>query len=903
VPVLAAHAALLDAGGEIVTATGRQARALQIRLGLAAARAGRAVWPTPAVIPAGAWLERAARRLQQRPTLLGPYAAARLWQLIVGESKAGEGLVSVRAAAADAERAWQLLYDWQLDPAALEAPTAEHAAFKGWAREFEAHCRARGALDRARLPALLAARAAEAFAHDAGAPRGAVGFHGFGGPTPARATLLAALAASGRGSIDLELAAGPAQLARFEAATPQAELEVIACWLVERLKADPGARLGIIVPDLAERAPAVRRLLEDRLAPALKAPGAPDARPYAFATGQRLADHAVVDAALGLLALGAPTIDVLAFGRLLRSPYLRAWSEDQSLATTAAQGAQLDAELRRLGTRLLPIGELLHRVRDSRVGARDAAGPIEAVRRALEGGRRRSAAAWAEVWPRALRAAGWPQGRSLSRSEDQAARRLYELLGTFGELARVLPPLTFAEAEREFASLIAATPFEPDVGESPVLVLDRLEDAGLPFEGLWVASLTAEWFPAAAAPNPFLPQSLQRSHGMPAATPEARLREARDTLAAWQRATPELVLSSARQDGETRLLRSGLMPDAPERAPPPNIPGRAAEIRARARLVPWSDGVLPPLAPGVRIEGGVRVLELQSQCPFLATAEARLHAVSLESPGTGLPRRVRGVLMHAALANFWGEVLTQAELVARGPDGRERAAAAAVQAAIDAYRGYLPAGRLLALERQWLERALLALLDVELGRAPFEVIARESASSVDLGGHALHIRLDRLDRLPDGSTVLIDYKTGKSLPRRWAGPRPDALQLPIYAAFQEQAPSAVAIARLPIAVDKKFRGVAARDGLLPEVRALERARQPELRGQTWRGLIDEWRQVSIRLAVEFGRGVATVDPAEEACERCALAAFCRIEERAIESDEAAAGADDGVVDAGDGGGP
>lgn len=896
-PALADHAALLDAGGEIVTATARQARALKLQLGFAAARAGRMVWPTPAVVPIGAWLEGSVRRLERRPALLGPYAATRLWQLIVEESAAGEGLVSARAAAADAERAWQLLHDWQLEPGALEAATPEHAAFKGWAREFEARCRARGALDRARLPALLAAHAAQAFGPGAAAPRGAVGFHGFRSIAPARQTLLAALASSGRAPVELTLAAGPARLARVEAETPEAELEVMACWLAERLTANREAQLGIIVPDLAERAPQLRRLLEDRLAPALKAPGAPDARPFAFATGRRLADHAVVDTALGLLALGAETVDVLAFGRLLRSPYIRPWSEGASPAESSALGALLDAEIRRLGTRLLPTAELLRRIRASRAGARDVAGPVEALRRALGGSSRRSAAAWAEVWPRALRAIGWPQGRVLGTSEDQAARRLYELLVTFGELARVLPPLSFAEAQRELAALVAATPFEPDIGEPPVLVLDRLEDAGLWFDGLWVAGLTAERFPAAAAPNPFLPHGLQRALGMPAATPEAALKEAREALAGWQLASPELVLSSARQDGEARLLRSGLLPAAPELRPPARVVARAAEIRARAELVPWSDGRLPPLARGIRLEGGVRVLELQSQCPFRAASEARLGAVPLESPGTGLPRRVRGELMHAALAEFWGAIGTQAGLLAHGADRRARAAAAAVRAAVGAYRGYLPKGRLLVLERNWLERALLALAEFELRRTPFEVIARESAMGVELGEYSLRIRLDRLDRLGDGSTVLIDYKTGRSLPRRWAGPRPDALQLPVYAAFQDVPPAAVAIARLPIAIDKKFRGLAARDGLLPDVRALERASTAELRARTWPGLIEEWRAVSVRLALEFARGDAAVDPAEAACERCSLAGLCRIEERAVAGEEDEVGTEE---DAGDG---
>jgi len=285
----------------------------------------------------------------------------------------------------------------------------------------------------------------------------------------------------------------------------------------------------------------------------------------------------------------------------------------------------------------------------------------------------------------------------------------------------------------------------------------------------------------------------------------------------------------------------------------------------------------------------VRGLERQSQCPFKAGAELRLGAVALESPGTGLPRRVRGDLAHAALAHFWRDLGSHAALAAAGAEGRLARTHEAVAAAFAGYRGYLPGGRLRELEGRWLVRALVALQDVELERAPFTVVATEHAEAIALAGRTLRLRLDRLDRLADGATVLLDYKTGRSTPKRWAGPRPDTLQLAVYAAARVEPPEAVAIVRLPLGATRRFVGLAAREGLLPDVRSLERARQQDLRGRRWEDLLAEWRQVSESLARDFADGRTGVDPVEGACEYCALAGLCRIERPSVaEGDDASA---------------
>ena len=874
---LRAHAALLAAGGEIITASARQAQVLKARLGRERAQGGESAWPTPPILPLGPWLERAVRRLDERPALLEPEAASRLWQLIVEQSAAGEGLISVSAAAGQAERACQLLADWCIPVAELEGSTPEQVAFRGWAEHFRARCRAGGFMARADLAEIITANARELFA---GATR-PIGLHGFGAPTPSLARLLGALNAAGTPTSHLALEAGPAAITRFDAPSPTLEFEALTGWLQERLGQNPDAQLGVIVPDLSTRGAALQRLLTDRLAPALKAPGAIDARPFAFGRGRPLAEFGVVSVALDALSLGGRSIDLLTLGRVLRSPYLRTPQPELEPAAWAARSAALDAELRRLGSREIPAEEVLRRIEASALGTRALARSLGELRRALGGTTRRNASGWAEIWPRALRAVGWPLGRELGRLEYQAARGLYAAFERFAGLGRVLSPLGAASARAELEALVAATPLEPAIGAPPVLVLDALEDPGLPFDGLWVAGLTADRFPVPSAPNPFLPERLQRSRGMPGGSAEARLAAARAALAGFSLATPELVLSVAREDGDTRLLPSGVLPAAAPFLASANAPARARQIHACARLVAMPPGRLPAIAAGVRFAGGVGALERQSACPFKAGAESRLGAQPLEIPGTGLPRRVRGDLAHEALARFWRGLGDQAALASLGEPARAARAREAVTAAFGAYRGYLPGGRLRELEERWLTRAILELAAEELKRQPFTVLAVEERQALELASHPLSIRLDRLDRLDDGTTVILDYKTGRATPKRWVGARPDTLQLAVYAAYRDEPPAAVAIARLPLGLTRKFVGLAEREGILPEVRSLERSRHAALRGRSFASVLAEWRAVATGLATEFAAGEARVDPAEGACEYCALAVLCRIDERSL----------------------
>ncbi len=66
---------------------------------------------------------------------------------------------------------------------------------------------------------------------------------------------------------------------------------------------------------------------------------------------------------------------------------------------------------------------------------------------------------------------------------------------------------------------------------------------------------------------------------------------------------------------------------------------------------------------------------------------------------------------------------------------------------------------------------------------PFTVLETEQKATASIAGLSLHLRLDRIDRLIDDTLLVIDYKSGNVSPSSWDLPRPDDVQLPLYAEF------------------------------------------------------------------------------------------------------------------------
>jgi ATP-dependent helicase/nuclease subunit B len=189
--------------------------------------------------------------------------------------------------------------------------------------------------------------------------------------------------------------------------------------------------------------------------------------------------------------------------------------------------------------------------------------------------------------------------------------------------------------------------------------------------------------------------------------------------------------------------------------------------------------------------------------------------------------------------------------------------------------------RYLELEEMRLVRLVKEWLEFERTRVPFTVEATEDDANPTIAGLSLKLRLDRLDRLKDGSLLVIDYKSGTVATRSWDLPRPDDVQLPLYAAFGlegEKETGGLVFARVRtgnVCFAGKVRDAAATlDSSLDGKSGL--VRNPLTPEQ-----LSEWKEAIEQLARDFLAGRADVDPRDypATCERCGLYSLCRVKER------------------------
>jgi ATP-dependent helicase/nuclease subunit B len=205
-----------------------------------------------------------------------------------------------------------------------------------------------------------------------------------------------------------------------------------------------------------------------------------------------------------------------------------------------------------------------------------------------------------------------------------------------------------------------------------------------------------------------------------------------------------------------------------------------------------------------------------------------------------------------------------------------------------AQRPFTATGRFMLIEQGRLQAMMHEWLSLERQRQPFAVIEREQKHFCTIEGLKIQTRLDRVDQLPDGSLIVIDYKTGKVSLASWMDERPDEPQLPLYAVTGEGNIAAVVFGQIRRG-EMKFVGLAddlggdkisEDDGtsLIPEVKTLSKSRY----GKTfadWQALFEFWSQNLTTLAHNFREGYAAVDPHKvNTCDYCDLGTLCRINE-------------------------
>jgi probable DNA repair protein len=886
----------LGEGATVVTPNRRLARDLKRRFDAAQSAAGREVWPTPDILPLGAWLERSFAELTRfdvNQRLLTPTQELALWHQAIGDSPYADALLDTAATAGIAHQAWRVQQGWRVDLAAFGAALSEDSkAFSAWSARFCEVCSARHWLDGARL----ADAVGERVRLDArGMPR-EIALHGFDELSPQEHDLLAACRASGMRVTERRSGRARGQAVVRVYMRSEDEFADAARRARDILAADPAARIGVVVPGLAGCRSDVVRLFDDILEPSRILPssrGSP--RPYNVSLGLPLSRYPLVRAALSILRLARGKLPLEDVGSLLRGPFVAGGELEFT------RRALLDAKLRSMGRLDVSVEALraqAHgRHQDDAYACRVLSARLEAWRpHAVEArGARQPPSSWSSTFLALLSGLGWPGERTLDSEDYQTFQKWRELVSGLSALDPVLGSLRYDDALDWLVRLSAETLFQPETENVPIQVLGVLESAGIEFDHLFVTGLHDEAWPDAVRPNPLLPVALQRARRVPHAGAEWELGFARRMTALWLSSAQHIALSHPAADGDRALRRSPLLVDIPVAEPDisrPRTGGSAGSatgpgatyaetVRGSVRLERLTDAVAPPLEPGHLVTGGAAVFGNQSACPFRAFAIHRLGAKGLEEGRPGLDARERGNLLHRTLSHLWGELESQAGLLSM----RDEDLHAAIERAVDAAVGWLRQRRPDALSESFagLERARLQLLiwrflDLEKQRTAFRVVHREEPRNVDIGGLRVAARIDRIDQLDDFSRVIVDYKTGQASPSGWMGERPDDPQLPLYAVTDAGPVAAVSFAVLR-AEEVAFKGLGREADLLPGVGRLDQTKSAR-HIPSWGGLFETWRAELEALAREFLAGHAAVEPKDypRTCEFCDLGALCRVKE-------------------------
>ncbi|MBI3992436.1 MAG: hypothetical protein HY342_04115, partial [Candidatus Lambdaproteobacteria bacterium] len=346
------YMAALQDGATLITANKRLSRALVHAYDTAQAAAGRQAWPSPDILPLGAWLRRCYEEQVHRhgePRLLLNDPQRRLvWERLIADDPATAALLNSAGLADTALAAWRLARQWRA-PLPARGGTAEHRALRAWAAAYQARCATAQWLDPDALPDELTAwLGAGAWTTPA-----RLLFAGFDEWTPQLADLRNALRAAGCGLDDLELPATPGQAVRAAFADAQAEREVAARWARALLEARPEASVALVVPQLTAQRAELQRTLEDVLSPGFAL--APDDDPsplFNISEGLPLAAWPLAQAALAMLGLGLHPLPLERIAEVLLSPFLGGGE------TEADARALLDARLRRHGELHLSLGDL-----------------------------------------------------------------------------------------------------------------------------------------------------------------------------------------------------------------------------------------------------------------------------------------------------------------------------------------------------------------------------------------------------------------------------------------------------------------------------------------------------------------------------------------------------------------
>ncbi len=463
-------------------------------------------------------------------------------------------------------------------------------------------------------------------------------------------------------------------------------------------------------------------------------------------------------------------------------------------------------------------------------------------------------------WLQDLRSALASTGQWPGLATDAAGQAVLDALSLHEGEQSQFDDVTQRMSLSDFSGWVSQTleaasffPAHPPAEQVVILPLSQL--LGRPLAAVVFPGCDEQRLPASPQPSDHWTPAQRQAFGLPS----------RDALALSQRAawlyalkTPHVDLLWRTSDGGERLMPSILVQELmlKQRAGVP--PGMDAIIephptdaRVLREVSPATSGMPQPDGSALHVSSlSASAYEQLRTCPYRFFALRQLRLAEDDELDVELGKRDFGTWLHSVLRHFH-----EALKVAPAPDHHVRVAMLNIASEKATQELGLSSAEFLPFAATWpqvREGYLEWLAKHESGGVTFD--RAEEKLDMPLGTVTLNGRIDRIDQLPDGSKLVIDYKTEASAKtaQRIKTPLEDT-QLAFYAALLGDDTLGAA-----------YVNVGEKDG----TRAYMQDDIVDLRDQLVEGLMDDMARIAAGAPLPaLGEGMS--------CEYCAARGLCR----------------------------
>jgi ATP-dependent helicase/nuclease subunit B len=850
------------------------------------------VWETSQIIPLSSWLKQVWLDTWPEKHLFSKLQSETFWEKIINnESNSTKlSLLHRKAAASQAYQAYKLVHEYRLPTTRSDyQETLETISFHRWMNIYQNQLLQWNALDAVEIIDQVSKLI------DAGRiklPHN-ITFEGFEIKPPQLQRLLDAMERNGvKTKIDFSERLDFSDKTSLNQENTHATVqkfddknqEAITCARWIRKHSQPGKRFGVIVPELENYRSLLQREFAAELSPASIFPGNKSELPFNVSQGSPLNQTTPINLIFQILETPTCNIPAEIFYSIIRTPIFHS---DKSAALT------MEKTLRNKRLLIIDLNKIetqFNFENSSELYKFIAAWKNWALIKQFD-----LPSHWSTKIYLLLQEMSWPEKseEKITQKDNQVFESWKNCLDQLASLNHIVGKINRLAAVNKLFNIAQNFLFPEKNRDHLIQVIQLSESPGMKFDHTWVMGCHSENLPPSPEPNSLIPTIFRKKFDLPRSNAKWELGNSEQHLAAVLNSSSDIVFSYPSQEKDNIQEPSPLIKYFSQEnsfvLPSSRYKDQICNTTKLERfeeepVLPFTDSEKYRFKEGKK-SGGASLLKHQSDCPFRAFVQFRLHAHKSEIPETDFDPLVRGNLIHLILELFWKKIQTREQLEKLYQSNQlEIEVRKCVEEATNLTCRSLPdQPEFLKMEKNRNQSlALEWLINFELARNDFTVLKPEKSETAKINGLTLNLKIDRIDETPDKKYVLIDYKSGEAKPGDWLKERIIAPQLPLYSTLLS--PSVVAFGKIKKG-QIEFKGVKDSSIDFSGFKATNYTKETNV--SEWSDLLDLWKNKIELLANEFLLGRAVIEPAlnQETCKNCDLDSLCRIRERDFKNEK------------------